>query len=66
MVYLENTNKQIFYLLFVQQDLFEIWELVRSFSSLINRRGRIIVNVCQNEIQALDALQDRVLINISS
>ena len=58
MVYLENSNKQRFYLLFVQQDLFEIWELVRSFGSLINRRGRTIVNVCQNKIQALDALQD--------
>ena len=56
MVYLENTTKHRFYLLFVQQDLFEVWCLVRSFGSLLNRRGRTMFDVCENEMHALESL----------
>ncbi len=58
MIYMENCVKQRYYLLFTEQDLFGTWCLIKSFGSLMNNRGRTIIQVCQDKKAALEALFD--------
>lgn len=43
MIYMQNPIKQRYYLLLIEQDLFGTWYLKRVFGSLVNRRGRILI-----------------------
>ena len=58
MIYMEHQIKQRYYLLFIEQDLFKTWCLVKSFGSLISRRGRTMVEVCLNKQDASEKLFD--------
>lgn len=55
---MENPEKQRYYLLFIEQDLFNTWCLVKSFGSLVSRRGRTIVEVCLDKQDASMKLFD--------
>lgn len=52
MIYLEHKQKQRFYMLMVEQDIFNTWCLKRVFGSLLNRRGRTIMQIFESEKQA--------------
>ena len=56
MIYMENPHKKRYYLLYTEQDLFGNWCVVKSFGSLISRRGRSIIQVCNNKAHALDEI----------
>ena len=49
---MENKQKQRFYLLMVEQDIFSTWCLKRIWGSLLNRRGRTLVQVFESEKEA--------------
>ena len=53
---MENPEKQRYYLLFIEQDLFGSWCLVRAFGSTVTKRGRTMVQICENEQIANDEL----------
>ena len=56
LIYMENQATQRYYLLFIEQDLFDTWCLIRAFGSTVTKRGRTIVQICENEQQAEDEL----------
>ena len=56
MIYMEHSAKQRYYLIYAEQDLFDNWCIVKSFGSLINRRGRSIIQVCTDKTHALDEI----------
>jgi len=49
---MENPAKRRYYLLFIEQDLFCTWCLIRAFGSLVSNRGRRMIQVCTNEQHA--------------
>lgn len=49
---MENPANRRYYLLFIEQDLFDTWCLTRAFGSLVSNRGRRIIQVCTNEQHA--------------
>ena len=49
---MENKQKQRFYQLMVEQDIFSTWCLKRICGSLLNRRGRTLVQVFESEKEA--------------
>ncbi len=58
MIYMQNKQKQRYYSLNVEQDLFDTWCLVKIFGSLNSRRGRIIRQICDNEQDAWEKLTE--------
>ncbi|MFN8770681.1 MAG: WGR domain-containing protein [Neisseriaceae bacterium] len=56
MIYMQNRQKMRYYSLHVEQDLFDTWRLIKSFGSIISRRGRIIKQVCDSEEEAWEEL----------
>ena len=52
MIYMEHPVKSRYYLLFIEQDLFGTWRLIRAFGSLVSNRGRRMTQVCDNEKHA--------------
>ncbi|MFN8771081.1 MAG: WGR domain-containing protein [Neisseriaceae bacterium] len=53
---MQNRQKLRYYSLHVEQDLFNAWCLIKSFGSLISRRGRIVKQVYYSEKDAWDEL----------
>ena len=49
---MESLAKQRYYLLFIEQDLFDTWCLIRAFGSTITKRGRTMIQICESEQQA--------------
>ena len=49
---MEHPAKNRYYLLFIEQDLFGTWRLIRAFGSLINSRGRRMMQVYSDEKHA--------------
>ncbi len=58
MIYMENSQKHRYYLLYATQDLLESWCLVTSFGSTITHHGRTITKVHPSKESALLALFD--------
>ena len=58
MIYMENPKSQRFYLLYIEQDIFNTWCLIKSFGSLLNRRGRTLPTVCSSQEQAWNELTE--------
>ena len=58
MIYMENPKSQRFYLLYIEQDIFNTWCLMKSFGSLLNRRGRTLPQVCSSQEQAWNELTE--------
>jgi predicted DNA-binding WGR domain protein len=56
MTYLENSLKQRYYILYIAQDLFQNWCLKRTYGSLLNKRGKTITQVCNDEKHAFKEL----------
>ena len=55
---MKNIQKNRWYLLDITQDLFDTWLVVRSFGSLISRRGRTIYQICDSEAEAWQQLTE--------
>ncbi|MFN8771007.1 MAG: WGR domain-containing protein [Neisseriaceae bacterium] len=52
MIYMQHKQKQRYYSLSVEQDLFDTWCLIRSFGSIVSHRGRIIKQLYNSEENA--------------
>ena len=53
---MQDHKKQKYYLLLVEQDLFGIWRLKKIFASLMNQRGRIMIQTFTTKKEAWQEL----------
>lgn len=58
MIYMEHPNKNRFYWLIMEQDLFGTWCVKRIFGGLSNKYSREIITPCQSHIEAAKLLTE--------
>ena len=58
MIYMQNPDKQRYYLLLIEQDLFGTWCLKKAFGSLVNRRERVMIQTFASKKEAWQELTE--------